>query len=446
MSAAAGTTTRVDFGLIGSVTFDQTQDKTWGVGNLSESYKQAHIIDLSVRIYQGHDSSSTVYDPRYFAVHHFNPGVEFLNDAYRGTGAIPVNALGAFYRSSRNFLQEDFKDLKGSNGTILNSVKYNYQQASGVDFKIPSRYRTVAHQNDGQYTPASLSNGTFVFFDATYATNPKDKLPPIMSEKYWNVETRRTGKLLPYNYEVLTLTIPADVGGSVAMINKSESGNETVYDVKDKLIVKNFGTGYNTGDTVGIQALNIELKVLTVDVNGSILTLLVLNNGENLPPSFCMDSKFTIKNLPENPPFKVTTLLSSAGKGFEAYFVCSRVTGKIKCDPKPLLIKTGGDTGAEIVRIAANVAGPTHDIRGLSATAESKSYVNVPGGATFNLTDKVKSADSTYDIFFHFHNDITMTWLACGAVQGENGQPHGDSNNPTESEEQHVTIESIKLT
>ena len=426
MSASAGTSTRVDLGLLGSITFDQTQDKTWGVGNFVDSYKQAHIIDLSVRIYQGHDSSSTVYDPRYFAVHHFNPGVESLGVQTRPTGQVV------------------FKDLKGTGNVSLNSVTYNYEQASGsVDFRIPSRYAEEFHTEGGSYNPVPLTTGTFVFEDATYIG--EDKKTKIMPAQYWDVETKRTGKLLPYRYGFLTMTIPADIGESVSMILKSDAANNTVLESKNKLIIKNFGTGYNIGDTVGIQALNIVLKVANT-YDGVITELQVVNNGENLPLSFCMDSEFTITNLPENLPFKVTTLLSSAGKGFDAYFVCAQVRAKIKCDPKPLLIKTGGHTGAEIVRIAANVAGPAHDTRGLSAIAESKSYVNIPGGATFKLTNNVKSADSTYDIFFHFHNDITMTWLACGAVQGENGQPHGDFNNPTESEEQHVTIESIKLT
>jgi hypothetical protein len=429
MSAAAGPPPRsTSFGGVVEIVSPQDQTKTWGVGNLFESYKQAHIVDLSVRIYQGHDSSSTVYDPRYFAVHHFNPGVESLESTYR------------------NQLSVNFNNLKTTfeiGGEDLDSVTYTYPEASGVDIKIPSRYQDV-HTEGSTNEPVTLPTGTFVFEDATYDNQVKK--PPIMSSQYWNVNTQRTGKLLPYIYKVSTMTIPADIGDTMPIDRiVDEDGALVTRNVRDKLIVTNRGAGYNIGDIVGIQALNIELKVLTIGANGSILTLLVLNNGENIPLSFCLSSKSTITNS-STPSFKVKTLLSAVGKDFDAYFVCAQVRRKTKCDPKPFLIKTGGHTGAEIVRIAANVAGPTHQDTGGTPDAESKSYVIVPGGATFNLTDKVKSADSTYDIFFHFHNDITMTWLACGAVQGEYGQPHGDSNNPTESEEQHVTIESIKLT
>ena len=100
--------------------------------------------------------------------------------------------------------------------------------------------------------------------------------------------------------------------------------------------------------------------------------------------------------------------------------------------------------GSEIVRIAANKAGPTHKDTGLSSLAESESYIKESSDVEFTLDPLLKSKDSTYDIFFHFHNDITMTWLACGS--SANGKPHGDLYNPTESIEQHITIESINLT
>jgi hypothetical protein len=426
MSAAGGPgPIQTSFGLL-----PQDQEKTWGVSNFVDSYKQAHIIDLSVRIYQGHDSSSTVYDPRYFAVHHFNPGVESLDN------------------EDRNPLSVNFNNLKtnfGANGVDLDSVTYTYEEASGVDIKIPSRYQD-AHTEGSTKEPVTLLTGTFVFEDATYDYDSKK--PPIMSSQYWNLEKQRTGKLLPYRYEFLTMTIPADIGETIVIdriVDEVVSVDLVTRNVRDKLIVTNRGVGYNAGDTVGIQALNIELKVLTTAPNGSILTLLVLNNGENLPLSFCMPNSITIGSL--KPKHKVTTIAliaGSTGKDFDAYFVCAEVRKKTKCDPKPFLIKQGGN---EIVRIAANFAGPTHKETGRSTEAEAESYINQPGEATFDLSvGNVKSADSTYDIFFHFHNDITMTWLACGAVQGENGQPHGDSKNPAESEEQHVTIESIKLT
>ena len=425
----------------------QRQDISWGVGNLIDSYKQENIIDLSVRIYQGHDSSSTVYDPRYFAVHHFNPGVEFLDGVYRGgaVGSIPVNALGAANQAFRNLLQEDFKNLKGSDGNILNSVKYNYPQASGVDVKIPSRY-TTPHENNGVHSPVSLSDETFVFSDAT--SEGAIKKPPIMLETYWNVDPRRTGKLLPYRYEVLTLTIPRPIGVLAQNVDEFPNLQKTVLELRDQLIVKNRGKNYKEGDIVGISALNILLRVWEVSTpDGGIKKLEVLENGENLPPSFCMPSSSTIGSL--TPKHKVTTIAliaGSTGKDFEAYFVSAQVRKKTKCDPKPFLIK---DTqGNEISRIASDISGPSHptSTTGGSGFAEGASYVNDIKTVTFEVGEgsNIKSADSSYDIFFHFHNDITMTWLACGSVA--NDQPHGDYNNITESIEQHITIESINLT
>jgi hypothetical protein len=346
-------------------------------------------------------------------------------------------------------LQEDFKNLKGTNDATLSSVKYNYQQASGVDVKVASRYAKNIHTEGVVYSPETLTFLDFVFSDATLAianvvdATVQDLEPPIMSEKYWNVETKRTGKLLPYLYEVPTMTIPADPGNVISTRDKQDILDEPAMKHTTTLVVESRGTGYLTGDIVGIKELNILLRVTST--GGQVTSVVVLDNGENLPLSFCMPSKngstsSTIRTL--LPNFKVTTLVSSAGKGFEAYFVCSQVRMKTKCDPKPFIIKQNGSN--EIVRIAANKAGPTHDTSTTTAIAEGASYVSETAEVEFKLDDpSVKSKDSTYDIFFHFHNDITMTWLACG--HNSAGQPHGDKNNATESTEQHITIESINL-
>jgi hypothetical protein len=250
------------------------------------------------------------------------------------------------------------------------------------------------------------------------------------------------------------MTIPIDTSLAYVLIsNESTNLDQTALSLRDRLIVKNFGLGYKKGDIVGITELDILLEVVTTDPsNGEITGLKVKNAGENLPSSFGMPLKSNgdfsliedLKGL--TPKYKVKTIAliaGSTGKDFDAYFVCAMLKEKIKCDPKPFLIKKDG---AEIVRIAVDESGPSVSTPSFTKDAEGASYVNKTKEVIFNLDgiDNIKSADSTYDIFFHFHNDITMTWLACGS--SANGKPHGDFYNPTESIEQHITIESISLT
>jgi hypothetical protein len=56
--------------------------KSWGVNTFRDSYRQENIIDLSVRIFQQHPRDQLLYDPRTFAVHHFNPDVRYRNNRF----------------------------------------------------------------------------------------------------------------------------------------------------------------------------------------------------------------------------------------------------------------------------------------------------------------------------------------------------------------------------
>jgi hypothetical protein len=90
------------------------------------------------------------------------------------------------------------------------------------------------------------------------------------------------------------------------------------------------------------------------------------------------------------------------------------------------------------VRIAADVPQGTHKTDGFTAQAEAAAFVDESRQVTFMLDPTIKSKNSQYDVFFHFHNDISMTWLAGGDNQGK--LFHGDAYNRTECSEQHVTV------
>lgn len=410
------------------------QDRTWGVGNFIESYKQENIADLSVRIYQGHPEHLTLYDPRYFAVHHFNEGVAFLNDKYYGNQTIPVNTLGQQYTMVRNALKEPFKTLRNQNGVLLTNVNYIYPQASGVDVKVPSRYAVQFHEENNDYKPQALSIGDKLFVDATQDSNG-NLLPPLMSEKYWQVNTKRTGKLLPYKYTIPTFSIPQNF---TTLVTEESVKGQTVLDNADKLIVKSYGKNHKKGDAIGILDYGV---ILVVDndqlAENDPFTLSIERAGSGIPLDFVRSTTDKIGDF--SSKFTLQTL-TGQGEGFEAYFVCSQLINTITCDPKPFLIKRDGN---EINRIAANVSGPRNATTGYNAAAEGESYVADTETTAFDIPTILRSEDSTYDVFFHFHNDISMTWLSCGSI--DRGLPFGDFNNVTESTEQYISIEGINL-
>jgi len=430
----------------------QEQNKTWGVSNFVESYKQENIIDLSVRIYQGHPADQTLYDPRYFAVHHFNPGVDFAFDVYKGANDIPVNALGQGKPIPRNYLSDEFKNLRDYQGDLLDTVTYVFPEASGADIRIPSRWEkhidpTVSgdnlhHVDGGTFSPIEVDSYCRVFKDATAeGLIPFTPSPPLMSEEYWLVDTKRNGKLLPYRYYAKTLGVPISNLLSdhppVHMVAENDVEGEQAWDYKSSLIVTNYGTGFSSGDAVGILENDLILEVVATGDGGSVAELEVFSFGSGIPVNKTASSGDLIGSF--DPKFIISPAIG-AGEGFNGYFVAAGLQNSIQYDDKPFLIKRNGE---EINRIAANEPGPKHLSTGFSNAAEPLAFIEDTATVQYILPDLLKSDDGSYDIFFHFHNDITMTWFACGST--DNNTPWGDKNNVAESNEQYISIEGINL-
>lgn len=428
-----------------------SQKKTWGVSNFIDSYKQENITDLSVRIYQSHPSELTLYDPRYVAVHHFNPGVDFVFDKYRMTDNIPVNALSTASGSlsndyrPRNYSSTVFKNFRNNDGDLLSSVHYVYPESSGVDIRVPSIYAKHvdfevgdAHEDNTVYHSQRLEGNYLAFADATSDGGPIP-LPPLMPEEYWNVETTRNGKLLPYRYQIPSFGSPiSPFIDTVAMIDEESIEGQSVYPYARNLIVTNYGNGFASGDAVGNLELDIIMKVVATGENGSVQSLEAISRGSgvqvtNLPSSGARIGEFTprLEMLP----------LTGNGQSFRGYFVSAALRTATVIDPKPFLIKRDGN---EISRIAANQPGPTHLTTGFSEAAEPGAFITDTQTTEFLLPEILRPSNSEYDLFFHFHNDITFNWYA-SMSDLEDAGGWGDFNNYTESNEQHVTIEGITL-
>lgn len=432
---------------------NQEQNKSWGVSNFVESYKQENIIDLSVRIYQGHPADQTLYDPRYFAVHHFNPGVDFAFDLYQGTGVIPVNDLGQGKPIPRNYLSDEFKNLRDCNGDLLDTVTYVFPEASGADIRIPSRWEkhidsTVgnpANCPDGEqhvdgvtYGPVELASYSLVFKDATAELGALTPSPPLMGEEYWLPDTKRNGKLLPYRYYAKTLGIPiANLFNNVPMVAEKDVEGQPAWDYASRLIVTNYGTGFSVDDAVGIFENDIILRVTATGDGGSVAALSVERFGSGIPVNKTASSGDLIGSFNSN--FTISPIVG-AGEGFNGYFVSAGLQNSIQYDDKPFLIKRNDQ---EINRIAANEPGPKHLSTGFSSAAEPLAFIEDTATVQYIIPDLLKSDDGSYDIFFHFHNDITMTWFACGS--NLQNTPWGNRDNVAEANEQYISIEGINL-
>ena len=179
------------------------------------------------------------------------------------------------------------------------------------------------------------------------------------------------------------------------------------------------------------------MRVTAIGDGGSVAALSVERFGSGVPVNKTASSGDLIGSFTSN--FTVSALTGD-GEGFNGYFVSAGLQNSIQYDNKPFLIKRNGQ---EINRIAANEPGPKHLSTGFSNAAEPLAFIEDTETVQYIIPDLLKSDDGSYDIFFHFHNDITMTWFACGS--NSNNTPWGNKDNLAESNEQYISIEGINL-
>ena len=427
------------------------QDRTWGVSSFIQSYRQENILDLSIRLYQQHPREQLLFDPRTYAVHHFNPDVRYVDDKY-------TKDNGERTAFSRKIETEVFKAIDPKGKEI--EFNYNYPlPSSEVDFQEVCRYEkfmeykldpSKEHEEGKDYSPQPLPVISYILSDAT--VDEGEIKPSVMAEKFWEVNTSRAGKLLPFRYKRRKVGIPTETGILISTNGSRLHGyplsriwsksaidlkeNTSVIDLVSLIIVKNIGAGYAVGDILGNEAKGISLKVESVSAPapplqlfGEVLTFSCKDRG-SLTASDSASQTATF-GPDSDGPIKIETLQSGAGSGFDAYYVASNTYYQLNTDPKPFLIKRDGE---EIVRIAADEPQGTHRKAGGSSEAEAGAFINESREVTYILDPTLKSANSQYDVFFHFHNDITMTWLA------SDPNFHGDVRNSTECAEQHVTV------
>jgi hypothetical protein len=398
------------------------QYRTWGVPSFSNPYRQENIHDLSVRIYQHHPKNQTLFDPRTFAVHHFNPGVEY-----------PLTTDQSNVRKCTN------TRVSGEDGSG-NAITFTYKQCrpiNSVDMQIPSKYVAWPgakpfwgsggqHEDEKDYVAVGLLPNTLVYSDSTQYGN--DHYPPVINEKFWVFEGIRIGKLLPFRYGRLQIGVPSDIGQVLSfgsgMILASDL--TPLIQPETNLVVINQGTNYAVGDIVGSSQYNVDFRVSQVGEQGQVIKLECVNSGKVRASNA---SKYTDIFDPSSVgPIRIRDTKSGAGGNFSAYYVVARVNLFDTVDPKPRLI-----TPTDPVRVASDIPQARHQTSGPNSSVESLAIVEDTKSTEFLITDDNKSSDNRYDIFFHFHNDITMTWLA------SNQDFHGDRNNAAEAVEQFIS-------
>lgn len=408
-------------------------NKSWGVSNFDNSYRQQNILDLSVRVFHHHPANQTLFDPRTFAVHHFNPGVDRVGDENRQTSTVSFS--------------NEFNDY---------TYKYKVSEFD-VDYREPSRYveQPSTHGAGNEFEPELVPYFSSVFSDATYDDN--EQKPPMMERQYWQLNVRRVGKLLPFRYLRNILTAPIRIAPNSILngridfrtgdssIRNTDLNSTQAKDIKDKLVVFNFGTSYQVGDLIGNDTYNVTFEVKEVGSNGEIHVLEPIkdiiyaegssfkNREDEIPPSLFFSHTDEL-NPNSRGGLTLSTIESQEGSDFGAFFVNGRIQAETYTDPKPYIVRNEGET---ISRIAANKSLPNNPDGVDLQLAKTSSFITDNHSVVYTLDEGVRSSDSKYDAFFHFHNDITMTWLASSQ------QLHGNitQGNITDAHEQYILVD-----
>ena len=432
------------------------QERSWGTStNSAATYKLHNCPDLSVRLYQSHPTDQTIYDPIFCGVHHFNAGVQFTNDIFIGTDGvereIPRVGRGEGDGQAilgdvkRDYERKIFTNINDKNGNLLTKVFYDTPVPSAeTDFRYPSRWadwpvagEATGHADGARYESVGLLNNTFIYLDATYDS---DFRPPLMPEAQWQVNTVRTGKLLPFAYKGYEFAGPVEVGDFITPLDYQtlvDNGN-VVSDVSADSVILVSSEDWNIGDFVGINSANLLYKVSDVDATGGITELECVSRG-----TFA-DGRNT-RNRDDgfgefNSTFKLERLTSvSDGAKIDAFLLSVKVVDKTEIDPKPYMITKDGSTITRIADPQTDQTKTGTNTFEFGNSESSDAFVSSEHETDFPIPETLRDGphNRRYDVFFHFHNDITMTWLA------SNDPFHGNISNLSDMMEQFITAKIL---
>ena len=380
---------------------------TWGGSQMS--YKDLNTTDLSVRIYHAWPRNQTIYDSRFFAVYHFNDGID-----------VPIT------------------DVETEKGPVVlhdgTTKEIDIQkQLTSVDLRRPTRETGECGDNN------RISHDCLIYSDGGGGIlDGENPLTYLGKKENWCVDGQRRGKLLPYNYEVETIGvshISQDQSMSTEYVRfggvdqQGQPNEDPLIPGVDRLpdegmragpgfmehpdgpdspnategkgvrmVITSRGQGYLVGDTINIGGGSEPgvIEVKTVAQGGVVESFETISQGFDIPvTNFFASGDFLTPGIMGNV---TTTAGESTGTGFNAYFVNAAISKFKRTDEKPQIATT------------------TQEIQ-LSLAADDTALQSGPweasqGTREVNAQIAYPSPDGKYDLFFHFHNDITHTWAA----------------------------------
>lgn len=367
-------------------------------GSSSDTFSSFGTTGLWVQIYDHWPEEDTIYDPRYFAILHFNPGDIYSNVSgiQKGKTKEELTDASLFnsdleqykYWKIKDYLEQNYISELGGPLT-LSPEKIDYQrdidlEQSPVDFRIP----TYANPKGEESYP---SDNTIVPLDTM--VNSRNILLRPPSE--WRINPIRRGQLL------------SGVNGLFKFdLERTKFKTRKRYNLPDDFVIdKGFvyfyttiglnrdsepyihagGKGFEMNQTIDLEK-EVQIKITKIDGNGAIQEIQILDRGEGFLPN-----NFATRTLRKDPSddkkfcYKQIIPANSGGEPAIIEFYEGIVYNVTRIDLPPT--KHGGN-----IRLTTpSAAGRNGVIRGDRQT-------KVP--VAKNLTN-------LYDCFYFFQNDIS---------------------------------------
>ena len=417
---------------------------SWGGSDVNTLYSN-RTTALFATVYHAHAREDTIYDPRYFAVHHFNSdGLNLLNPAVPGYfNNDPILYIPTPFQKrvgrdivtiTQNIMTRDV--VLDANGVPYqdkdNFYKIGENRMFFKEVAQPTRYGP-----DGD-APVTCQDGDQVFKDVVLGQTA------ILPEQFWNFTSDRVGKLLPYRYFKRQIGVPFTSGVVIDLDSAFTSHTSDVDDREasthvDELIIKSSGENYKKGDILGNIGTKINIsveEVMTVNkpnkpgeqIRGVVSKIKVYNPGV-ISPNLLPNSDAKLKDgVTDGVAIRN---IAAAGTGFDAFFVNGKVYTNVPIDHKPRYLSSAGryvqlSADADLGR-SDSVTNTRDDPQiilggwgnlfgfggggGVTTNKVGKEFGVVYTGRDVSVQIKSdeRSPNSKYDIFFHMHNDITFT-------------------------------------
>lgn len=363
----------------------------WGVS--AGGISRFNTTELWMRVYQYWPMDQTVFDPRYFAVHHYNYGIDKQVDYYQNVGGSwYIKGTKILTTASLNNCGATTPGLPTSFDQLNPATTYGKYGADCVPYYAYSIEVPNADYQIPTWSNAStLINGTI----------PQDNTPipvdqilysddPVRQQKDWIVEPKLRGKLLPFNYNKRTIGIGHEADNKLlgVVIDPNLPANQQPYPggVAGSLVIKSNGTGYTSDDTfttTGGGGTGVQLVAVTGQA-GSIVAFNVKSAGEGFAIADFLPWEKTL--LEAGPSAVSIKPISVKGKDFTGYITRGQVTTVKKSVSKPITCLS-----------------PTQ----LSPPTAGGNVIDITSSKTVQLENVAPSG--RYSVFLHFHNDVSHT-------------------------------------